>query len=163
MKVIYLSSPFLYSLFLLGPRMLHFGNPHVYATASVKTSVWPVDPKPESESWLYSPRTFINGNEGPNNMFEPTPPPRLVSSSSDEEVSLPIDSGGRALYLLSTNPAPQHPNGNRPVRLVDYGDPLGGAVPDHFPNSSPYYALRVGPDTLLEHGGSLHMLPISLD
>ncbi|PON61283.1 SBP-box transcription factor [Parasponia andersonii] len=101
---------------------------------------------------------------------------RIMSS---EEISLPIDSGGRALYLLSTNPTQfsglsQLGQSNEsfpyPFQLLDYNIGKDKTVDPNLPvydvNKTNIYGnmmLRMGPDDLLEHGAALQMLPISLE
>ena len=192
-----------------GPRILHFGNPQIYATASVR-SMWPVEAKSGSESWLYGPHRRLQANNQPSPQisFNGTTLKKNISLKAefsyqtnsseqllchpcerarndnhaicDEEVSLPIDSGGRALYLLSTNPTPQQPSDGCSFQLLDY-HPKDKPPLDPLPSPNYYYdianktnsnngedvyatnmMLRMGPDSLLEHG-AFQMLPISLD
>ncbi|XP_062105414.1 teosinte glume architecture 1-like isoform X2 [Humulus lupulus] len=106
---------------------------------------------------------------------------------SSEEISLPIDSGGRALYLLSTNPTQlsgvnqmgQHNESfPYPFQLLDHNDgkdkPLDHHhhlyhhLPAYDVNKSNIYGnmmLRMGPEDCLENGAAaaLQMLPISLE
>ena len=98
---------------------------------------------------------------------------------SSDEITLPIDSGGRALYLLSTNPT-QFSGLNQlgqstesfpyPFQLLNYdigkNKPVDPDLPVYDINKTNIYGnmmLRMGPDDLLERGAALHMLPISLD
>lgn len=109
-----------------------------------------------------------------------------VITSSDEEISLPIDSGGRALYLLSTHPTQlisssyNNNNNNNSNHLVQPEESCSFQLLDDTHNAKdkpadpplPIYdpatskqtnmLLRLGPDGLLEHG-ALQMLPISLE
>lgn len=111
--------------------------------------------------------------------FEPRGKGRENHIMSSEEISLPIDSGGRALYLLSTNPTQfsglnQLGQSNEsfpyPFQLIDYNIGKDKPVDPHLPvydvNKTNIYGnmmLRMGPDGLLEHGAALQMLPISLE
>ncbi|KAL5581390.1 hypothetical protein UlMin_013832, partial [Ulmus minor] len=185
-----------------GPRMLHFGKPHLYATASVK-NMWPFETKSAGEPWIYrsherlpvnneqhSPNSSFNGGDNGLFFLEKNDP-KLGSSKTNpeeafvyqplagsqrfpsEEVSLPLDSGGRALYLLSTHPtqvsAENHlsqPNETCSFQLLDFNvkeKPLD-PYPGYDPNKTNIQMLRMemGPDCLLEYG-ALQVLPISLE
>ncbi|EXC33382.1 Squamosa promoter-binding-like protein 16 [Morus notabilis] len=214
-----------------GPRILHFGNPQIYATATVK-GMWPMETKTGSESWTHTPhRRFqiINYQQNPPTPFNggdkslfflqktndtklggnqtnpdeylrhPLAPPgkgrekrdnynpkhkhkhKHMIMVSDEELSLPIDSGGRALYLLSTHPTHlisssnnnynhlAQPHESCSFQLLDNtknakNRPVDPPLPiyDAAANKQANMLLRLGPDGLLEHG-ALQMLPISLE
>ncbi|KAM6549556.1 hypothetical protein CsatB_021232 [Cannabis sativa] len=205
-----------------GPRILHFGSPHIYAANGMK-SLWPLETKNGgTESWIYShpphhkrlqvntnntnnknqesplptsfngvdKRVFLLQKNDPKQGNYPSKPPGKGRGNhllSSEEISLPIDSGGRALYLLSTNQtqlsgvshlgAQTNESFPYPFQLLDQNDgkdkPFDHHHHHHFPaydvNKTNIYGnmmLRMGPEDCLENGGAaaaMHMLPISLE
>uniref|UniRef100_A0A803QL20 SBP-type domain-containing protein n=1 Tax=Cannabis sativa TaxID=3483 RepID=A0A803QL20_CANSA len=134
-------------------------------------------------------RVFLLQKNDPKQGNYPSKPPGKGRGNhllSSEEISLPIDSGGRALYLLSTNQtqlsgvshlgAQTNESFPYPFQLLDQND--GKDKPfdhhhHHFPaydvNKTNIYGnmmLRMGPEDCLENGGAaaaMHMLPISLE